>query len=234
MEKDLRKSLICFSKCEILQKNKRVYIKSFAFDGDNSYRQLHMNYFKSYINVPINTNKFINLGTKIMRVTSDYYHLLKRLRYRLLSSIIHAGFAYDSDIISIDQIKDIWKGIGEVVFCNEKYTKMHDQLPLELFKVENIIKLIDSKNFPAVAYWFPISTSMIAMLKNGINLKIRNFLIECSLFFMFYFYQIWEKNELWFETKKIWWWKRCHILYLWTFNRIHKYNIFAYAINEYN
>ncbi len=185
-----------------LANNKRVHIKSFAFDGDNSYRQLHMNYFKSYINVLINTNKFVNLGTKIMRVTSDYYHLLKRLRYRLLSSIIHAGFAYDSDIISIDQIKDILKGIGEVVFCNEKYTKMHDQLPLELFKVENIIKLIDSENFPAVAYWFPISTSMIAMLKNGINLKIRNFLMECSLFFMIYFYQIWEKTNCDLKQRK--------------------------------
>ena len=86
-----------------LAKNRRVCIKSFAFDGDSSYRQLHMNYFKSYINVLINTNKFINLGTKIMRVTSDYYHLLKRLRYRLLSCIIHAGFAYDSDILIIQK-----------------------------------------------------------------------------------------------------------------------------------
>ena len=88
---------------------------------------------------------------------------------RMVKNILQ--YLDNENIFSIDQIKDIWKGIGEVVFCNEKYTKMHDQLPLELFKVENIIKLIDSKNFPAVAYWFPISTSMIAMLKNNINLK---------------------------------------------------------------
>lgn len=89
-----------------------------------------------------------------------------------------------------------------MVFYNDKYTKMHDQLPLELLKVENIIKLINSKNFPAVAYWFPISTSMIAMLKNNINLKIRYFLMEYSLFFMIYFYQIWEKMNCDLKQRK--------------------------------
>lgn len=63
-----------------------------------------------------------------MRVASYYFHLLKLLRHMLLSSILHAGFKIDSVIISIDEIKNTLKNVGNVVFCNEKYTKMHDKL----------------------------------------------------------------------------------------------------------
>lgn len=178
-----------------LCKNRRIYIKTFAFDGDNSYRQLHLNYFKSYINVLIYSNKFLNLQTKVMWVASDYFHLLKRLRYRLLSSILHAGFNINSVIISIDKIKSILKNVGNVVFCNEKYTKMHDKLPIELFRTENLVKLIQNQNFQAAAYWFPITTSMISILNVNIEPKFRTFLLECSLFFFVYYYKLFENEN---------------------------------------
>ena len=178
-----------------LAKNRRIRIKSFAFDGDNAYHQLHLKYFNSYVSILLFNNKFHNVKAKIMRVVSDYFHLLKRLRYRLLSCIIHCGFTIDSKPIIIEEIKSILNEMGEVIWCNDRYTKMHDKLPIELFKTENLIKLIESEQLSAAAYWFPATMSLIAINNGEIEIKFRKFLLECSLFFMVYYNDIWEKND---------------------------------------
>lgn len=152
-------------KIKNLAKNRIIIIiKTFAFDGDNAYKNLHLNYFKSYATFLVNSNNFFNLKTKVMHVVSDFFHLLKRLRYRLLSSILHAGFTLNGEAILIDEFKTILNEMGDVVFCNEKFTKMNVKLAIELFKPYNFIKLLEFKKFAAAAYWFPISTSIIAIL----------------------------------------------------------------------
>ena len=90
---------------------------------------------------------------------SDFHHI-KRLRYRLLSCILHTGFDLQSGVIFLDDVKEV---LSDIVWCNENFTKMHDKFQLELFKPENLINLIETKNFPAAAYWFSISVSILAM-----------------------------------------------------------------------
>lgn len=52
--------------------------------------------------------------------------------------------------------------LAMLFFCNEKYTKMHDKLTVELFRTKNMAKFIQNKNFQASSYSFPITTSMIS------------------------------------------------------------------------
>lgn len=57
----------------------------------------------------LSKKNIINISnTKFLRIVSDFYHIIKRLRYRLLSSKIHAGFTINSISIDIDQLKKIW------------------------------------------------------------------------------------------------------------------------------
>ena len=176
-------------------KNRRITIKSFAFDGDNAYKQLHTMYFESYIHKVLKSNQINTSYTHSLRIVSDYLHLLKRLRYRLLSSIIHSGFNTDTDKILVDELQKVLDEMGEVVWRNEPYTKMHDKLPLELFKTENLLKLIESKQFTAAAYWFPITLSNIAINQKDIGFEYRDFLLKCSFYFLVYYYECWERAD---------------------------------------
>ena len=137
-----------------------------------------------------------------MRVVSDFLHLIKRLRYRLLSSIIHSGFNLESAPILCDDLKLILKELGQVVRCNEKYTKMNDKLPMELFKTKNLLKLMKAEHFSAAGYWFPITVSMIALYNENIEFNYRNFFLQYSLFFMLYYYNMWTNGNIELRQRK--------------------------------
>ena len=175
--------------------NRRICIKSFAFDGDNAYKQLHLMYFESYIHEVIKANQMNTSYTNNLRIVSDYLHLLKRLRYRLLDSVIHSGFDLETDKIIIEELQEVLDEMSDVVWRNEPYTKMHDKLPLELFKTENLLKLIDTKNFTAAAYWFPITLSNIAIHEENIGFEYREFLLKCAFYFLVYYFECWERTD---------------------------------------
>lgn len=61
-----------------IAKQHKIYIKSFAFDGDNCYNELHNQYYRSYINNLINKLdiKLIK-RSKVMRVVSDLQYSSK-------------------------------------------------------------------------------------------------------------------------------------------------------------
>ena len=176
-------------------KNRRINIKSYAFDGDSAYRQLHIMYYESYIHAVLSNNEMNSKFTKNLRIVSDYLHLIKRLRYRLLSALLHAGFTIDSEAISIEELKSILNDMGDVVWCNDLFTKMHDKLPLELFKTENLVKLMQHKKFVPSAYWFPIVASNIALNQKDVGFEYREFLLKCAFFFLVYYADSWETSE---------------------------------------
>ena len=183
-------------------KKRRIIIKSYAFDGDNAYRDLHFMYFESYISKVLITNKIKIKSSKKLRIVSDFYHIIKRLRYRLLSSIIHIGFDIENPFIDIVKLREILNNMGEVVWNNELYTKMHDSLPLELFKAENLIRLIQNKYFEASAYWFPIVFANIGMNTKNLGFNLRCFILKCAFFFLVYYWDCWGKNDGKLRQKK--------------------------------
>ena len=135
-----------------LAKNRNINIKSFAFDGDNAYKHLHEAYYESYIHKAIETHSISFTHSRTFRVVSDYLHIIKRLRYRLLSSLLHAGFDEESDVVFVPELQEILSHLPSTVWCNESFTKMHDKLPIALFQLDNLLKLINSEYFAAAAY----------------------------------------------------------------------------------
>ena len=61
--------------------NLRVEIVSFTFDGDNGYSNLNELFYQSYINRLIKKNIFSNERILMVRISPDFMHLCKRLRY---------------------------------------------------------------------------------------------------------------------------------------------------------
>ena len=183
-------------------KNRRINVKTFAFDGDSAYRQLHFMYYDSYIHKVLKSNDLKGNNTRKIRIVSDYLHILKRLRYRLLSSIIHSGFKGDTPILDLEVIRETLDEMGDVVWCNDLFTKMHDSLPLELFKTENFCKLLETENYEAMAFWFPITLSNIAINQPNIGFEYREFLLKSAFFFLVYYAECWENSDCELRQKK--------------------------------
>ena len=100
----------------------------------------------------------IPLGRKIsIRISPNYSHIVKRLRYRILSHRIHMGFTMDSPVIDMNEERRVLKNIQPIVFSDVPLTKMHDVLPLTLFSLSNFVQLFEKELFFAAAFWFPIS-----------------------------------------------------------------------------
>ena len=117
----------------------------------------------------------INLTfSKALRVVSDFIHLMKRIRYRLLSNIIHAGFSEISNKIKLGEVKSVLSKLSKVVWSNVKFTKMHEKLPQALFTAVNLCALLKSNVFDA-AYWFPVTMCNIALNTKDFGLLIVNF-----------------------------------------------------------
>ena len=171
-----------------IAKNRNINIRSFAFDGDNAYLNLHIIYYESYIHHAIRTHRLNLSHSRTMRVVSDYLHIIKRLRYRLLSSSVHSGFTDDpSSRIDIPILKTILKKVSPLVWNNEKYTKMHDSLPLQLFNLDHLLNLFFAKYFQAVAFWFPISTSLYAIHQPELGFNTRYYLLQTAAWFLIFY-----------------------------------------------
>ena len=97
------------------------------------------------------------------------------------------NFGENSVFIDIQQIRSILKHVPDIVFCNDKMTKMHDSLPLSLFSLHNFLILFDKKLFVAAAYWFPIAISMMAFDMKSIGYEMRHLCFEVALWFLVYY-----------------------------------------------
>lgn len=172
-----------------IAKQLKIYIKTYAFDGDNCYNKLHNQYYGTFINYLMNKlNLKLNKKCKVMRVVCDPPHLLKRLRYRLFSNFIYSGFEECSDcLIDIEQIRAILDFIPNIVFDNNKLTKMNDRLTLLLFSSRSFIKLLESQYFAAIAYWFPAVCFIIAMTDEELSYQWQLFFLECTLWFLVFY-----------------------------------------------
>lgn len=187
--------------------NFRVEVVAFSFDGDNAYYSMNQIFYESFINRMIKKN-FLPLGRAIIiRIAPDFLHIVKRLRYRLLSSIIHMGFSIYSPILNIEIIQKVLKNIPPIVFSDIPLTKMHDSLPLTLFSLNNFLTLFDKKMYHEAAFWFPITLCITSMSHKLIGYQNREFLLETAIWFLTYYkkcydlFKIEHEDELLRERK---------------------------------
>ena len=172
---------------ELKQKleSQNFIISSYAYDGDKCYKGLHDNLFNSYESLIKNDLSFINFSTiEPPYSISDPLHLLKRGRYRLISRSIHAGITKYSPLIEIDDIKSILN-LPSITYSNNKITKMHDDLAINLFSFTSLNALINSNKKIYLSYFLPLCLLNIALSEKGLIDIERINLLETSFYYFF-------------------------------------------------
>ncbi len=182
-------------------KDLNIIVKSFAFDGDNAYSQLHSNFYYSYIYSTIE-KQTISFHASVIRAVCDFLHLIKRLRYRILGARIHGSFDLNSPFIDMSIIQKILVYLPTVVFDNNKYTKMHDKPPLALFSPRCFLDIFNKKLFVAAAFWFPICCGIFGMDFPNISRKLRSFFLECAFWFLVLYRKISDNSKTELNQKK--------------------------------
>ena len=159
--------------------NKNFFkIIGYSFDGDSSYRHNLENIDKNFDYSIESKHQKINQPLFF----SDYLHIFKRARYRLLKRI---NFYYKGNEIK-KNLADLYN-LPYIVFSDEKITKMHDSLALKLFN-PRVILLSESYNATSFySFLFPWTTMLISLNFENISLQDRIDLLEISLKFLSYF-----------------------------------------------
>jgi hypothetical protein len=88
---------------------------------------------------------------------SGIFHLLKRAKYRLLKKItMTRGLKTDRAELNLEKpMEVIGSDLPVVVFSDESVTKMHNSLPISLFRFQILLKLYETREFAWLAYFFP-------------------------------------------------------------------------------
>ena len=104
--------------------DKGLAVEGVAFDGDSTYQQLHKIFFDSYADTVASDSDFKDFSVITEQsVACDPLHLLKRARYRLLSSCVHANFENTTEgQINVSLLRE-QLNLPSVVFSNEKIYK---------------------------------------------------------------------------------------------------------------
>ena len=170
-------------------------IEGFAFDGDTTYSQLHTIFFNEYQQLVSQNASIRNLSViAATSVVSDPLHLLKRARYRLLSSTVHGGFENTTaSVISVDSLQS-QLDLPSVVFNNEKYTKMHDALATRLFSLTTLSSLLENNNYSALAYFMPLCLLCASLQEANLMVEERASLLEVGFYYMLAYYRMLSGN----------------------------------------
>ena len=171
-------------------------VKGLAFDGDSTYSKLHRQFFDVYYrNLTLTTsfNNYSEISTR--SIASDPLHLLKRGRYRLLSSRVHAGFENLSEsVITVEALRQDLD-LPSIVFSNEKFTKMHDSLATRLFSLDTLVSLFEARNLTALSYFLPLCFLTISLEEVNLKVEERILFLEIGLYYMLAYYGISLKSR---------------------------------------
>ncbi|KAK8870442.1 hypothetical protein M9Y10_008324 [Tritrichomonas musculus] len=183
----------CLNMIKDYLKNRNITVLNFVFDGDNGYKNFHENFFLSYIKSIIKNNIISFSRTRLFKISSDFLHIIKRLRYRLFWADIFAGFTLSENFFNIDKLKKLFPKLADVIWSDEPITKMHETLALVLFSPQNLLFLLEHKHFTEAAYWMPISLCIFAFDGNKVGYDNRSFLLEISFWMLVFYYE--QKNK---------------------------------------
>ena len=170
-------------------------VVGFGFDGDSTYSRLHKEFFDTYFNICLNDAQFQNFTSVSGRmIISDPLHLLKRARYRLLSSIVHGDFENRSEsVIRVDKLQEELD-LPSVVFSNEKYTKMHDSLATQLFSLRTLATLLKKKNYTELTYFLPMCLLCASLEEENLSVDERFGFLQVGFYFMLSYYSMSLEN----------------------------------------
>jgi hypothetical protein len=107
-------------------------VRGLGFDGDGYFNAVHTEFRRVWIMSMVPNSVPVTLPQGQVLIFSDPLHLLKRIRYRFVSSEFSIGFGGQSIRFSIDRIHKS-SICSPVAFLNSRIAKIHDSLHLELF-----------------------------------------------------------------------------------------------------
>jgi hypothetical protein len=134
----------------------RMTIGGFAIDGDSGYDHLHEEQLRLNLEIFRKKPWEIPLRQRYHPI-SDVLHLLKRARYRMLKrpSMV-VGLDTSSAELNLEcLINSLRDDLSPIVFSDEAITKMHDSLPMVLFRFDILLKLYEARELGWTAYFFP-------------------------------------------------------------------------------
>lgn len=155
----------------------------YSMDGDSTYRKLHDRSYTEYEETIRSDNRFVNFSKfSSCLIVSDPLHILKRARYRLLGSIVHAGLTNSTEAIDADVLASVLN-LPSKIFSSQKFTKMHDDVSISLFSFESLVHLADEK-LVYLAYFLPFCLLNIGLSEKGLSIKERINLLEVAFYYV--------------------------------------------------
>jgi hypothetical protein len=118
-------------------------------------------------------------------VSSDSLHLLKRIRYRWVSSNFLMGLGQERVVCSTDRIRKVGF-LSPIIFLESQASKMHDSLPVQLFSPLTF-SIILCENIPPEFAMSPRCLLTAALTLSGISTRTRVDLLEAGFLFLCYY-----------------------------------------------
>jgi hypothetical protein len=134
----------------------RITIGGFATNGDSGYDPLYE--AQDHWNVDCFEKDSMEMPHKQhYHAILDILHILKRVRYRMLKQPpMVVGLRQDSPELFLGSLIHLIRDdLPAVVFSDKPVSKMHDSLPMVLFRFEILVKLYEAREFTWVAHFFP-------------------------------------------------------------------------------
>ena len=113
---------------------------------------------------------------------SDPLHLLKRARYRLLSSNVHTGISSNTNIIEIDTLRNMLE-YPSIVYDNSKITKMHDSLATQMFSFNTLKTIIESGKSEYLTFFLPLCLMNVALSEKDLTITERINFLEIAFYY---------------------------------------------------
>ena len=171
--------------------DKGLAVEGVAFDGDSTYQQLHKIFFDSYADTVASDSDFKDFSVITEQsVACDPLHLLKRARYRLLSSCVHANFENTTEgQINVSLLRE-QLNLPSVVFSNEKYTKMQDGVAVRLFSMDTLTSLLETRNYTSLSYFLPLCLLCASLHEQNLTVEERYNFLEVAFYYMLGYYRM--------------------------------------------
>jgi hypothetical protein len=144
------------SDLKVICGRERITIGAFATDGDSGYDPLHETQSKWNIDL-FEQNPAETPDKRPYHPISDILHLLKRARYRMLKKLaMVVGLDINSPELNLERlVRLLGDDLPAIVFSDDPITKMHDSLPMVLFRFEILLKIYEAREWGWVAYFYP-------------------------------------------------------------------------------
>lgn len=151
-----------------------------ASDGDNGYDQLFINNFQKLRHM--SPQNLLDFDFNFPIMATDILHFLKNARSKLINNLISPSIRQQS-LINFPLIKLILCSLKKDVWDPAPLSKMVDIFPIQIFTIENCIKLFNNQKIPETIYFSFFSFLREGILNCKLSLDQRSQLFEIGMIF---------------------------------------------------